>query len=340
LLFVFIENIYQVQEDGIVIENREIGRTGMKASVIGLGAGGNSRLGLSTGQDEAHAAQVVRDALDMGITIVDTAHYYRTQPAIGQALQAWSDGDDTKKKQVVISTKGPYRGEDGKLLTVDNFQENIDNSLRELQLETIDIYFIHGLNLKYYEQARDRFLPVLQKNRQEGKIRFTGVTEGFESDTRHDMLQAAVQDEGWDVVMVGFNILNPSARERVLSHTRRRRIGTLGMFAVRRALIDEVWLRVLLKRMHEEGEIDAELVKSADLMESLGLKGVCDTLAEAAYRFCAYEPGMDCVLSGTSNSTHLAANIKATQKGPLPEATLRRLDDLFGKVDSVSAQVR
>ncbi len=295
---------------------------------------------LSTGHDEEHATSVVREALNMGITMVDTAHYYQTQPAVGQALEKWSGGDSAKKRQVVVSTKGPYRHGDSELLSEKEFQDNIENSLRELQLETIDIYFIHGLNAEYYLPARDRFIPVLEKARDAGKIRFTGVTEGFESDTQHTMLQLAVQDDAWDVVMVGFNILNPSARERVLAHTRAKGIGTLGMFAVRRALIDENWLRILLRQMAQAGEIDHDLAEAPDLLDALGLRGVCESLSEAAYRFCAYEPGMDCVLSGTSDPAHLAENIRAVQRGPLPPETLQMLDQLFGKIESVSAQVR
>ena len=140
--------------------------------------------------------------------------------------------------------------------------------------------------------------------------------------------------------MVGFNLLNPSARERVLAVTRQKGIGTLGMFAVRRGLIDENLLRVLLQRLAESGEIDPGLAAAPDLFESLGLRGESKTLSEAAYRFAAFEPGMDCVLSGTSSAEHLRENLEAVQRGPLPTESLERLKMIFGKVDSLSGQVR
>lgn len=317
----------------MTIEQRTLGKTGFTVSILGLGAGGNSRLGLSRGQGEAHAADVVRAALDMGVTLMDTARVYGTESAVGQALRGRRDG-------IVLSSKSPYRGDDDKLLTPQAFAENIDASLRDLGVDMIDIYFIHGLTLPYYEAAREAFLPVLERARQAGKIRFVGVTEAFERDTRHEMLQRAVHDEGWDVMMVGFNLLNPSARERVLAFTRERGIGTLGMFAVRRGLIDESLLRVLLKRLAEQGEVDPTLAAAPDLMERLALKGVSESLSEAAYRFCAFEPGMDAVLSGTSSADHLRENLAAVRHGPLPQKTLDRLKELFGKVDSLSGQVR
>jgi len=315
------------------VELRTLGRTNLNVSILGLGAGGNSRLGLATGQTEAHAAEVVSAALDLGITLIDTAHVYHTERAIGLALQG------RRREQVVLSSKSPYRDAQGQLLTPQAFAGNLDTSLRELGVEMIDLYFIHGLDLASYAACRERLLPVLERARQAGKIRLIGVTEAFERDTRHEMLQRAVQDD-WDVLMVGFNLLNPSARERVLAATRHKGIATLGMFAVRRALIDETWLRGLLQRLAAEGAIDPALTAAPDLLDALGLSGVSETFSEAAYRFSAYEPGMDCVLSGTSRAEHLRANLRAVQRGPLPAATLARLQQLFGSVDSISGQVR
>jgi aryl-alcohol dehydrogenase-like predicted oxidoreductase len=317
-----------------VVEQRTLGRTGLSVSILGLGAGGNSRLGLTSGQTEEHAAEVVRAALDLGITLIDTARGYHTERAIGRALRG------RRRQGVTLSSKSPYLDERGQLLTPQAFADNLETSLRELGVEMIDIYFIHGLSLPYYEASRERFLPVLERARQMGKIRFFGITEAFESDTRHAMLQRAVKDNDWDVIMVGFNLLNPSARERVLAVTRQKGTGTLNMFAVRRGLIDETRLRVLLQRLADQGEIDPALATAPDLMESLGLKGVSETLSEAAYRFCAYEPGMDTVLSGTGSAAHLKANLEAVRHGPLPDAALGRLRQLFGSVDSLSGQVR
>ena len=138
----------------------------------------------------------------------------------------------------------------------------------------------------------------------------------------------------------GFNLINQSARERVLAKTREKGIGTLCMFAVRRGLIDEAWLRILLQSMADNGAIDRDLAEAPDLMAALGLKDVAGSLFEAAYRFCAYEPGMDCVLSGTSSAEHLRANLQAVQRGPLPAETVAHLQRLFAQVDSVSGQVR
>ncbi len=55
----------------------------------------------------------------------------------------------------------------------------------------------------------------MQRQQAAGKIRFLGVTEGFGRDTGHAMLARALPDDLFDVIMVGFNLVNPSARPRV-----------------------------------------------------------------------------------------------------------------------------
>jgi aryl-alcohol dehydrogenase-like predicted oxidoreductase len=112
------------------------------------------------------------------------------------------------------------------------------------------------------------------------------------------------------------------------------------MFAVRRGLIDESLLRVLLQRLAEQGEVDPSLATATDLMQSLALKGAAATFSEAAYRFAAFEPGMDAVLSGTSSAAHLRENLQAVGNGQLPDETLVHLKQVFGKIDSISGQVR
>jgi len=109
---------------------------------------------------------------------------------------------------------------------------------------------------------------------------------------------------------------------------------------VRRALIDEERLRVLLGRLAQQGLVEQGLAASPDLLDALALRGVSASLSEAAYRFCAYEPALDCVLSGTGSAQHLQANLQSVRRGPLPAPTLARLASLFGHIDSISAQLR
>src|SRR6187402_3606440 len=74
-----------------------LGRTGLNVSVMGLGGGGDSRLGVKT--DGAEATRLVRVALDQGVNFIDTAEAYGTEEVIGWALA------DVRRSDVVLSTK-------------------------------------------------------------------------------------------------------------------------------------------------------------------------------------------------------------------------------------------
>ena len=305
------------------MDRTTLGRTGLEVSVMGLGGGGHSRLGLSQGKTDEEAADIVRAALGLGINFIDTAEGYKTEEAIGIAIRG------VPRESVVISTKLGVTWEDDRT-TSQAFHERVEGCLRRLGTDTIDILHLHGVAPEHYQNARDNFVPELTKLREAGKIRFSGITEAFIHDTRHEMLRMAVEDDCWDVVMVGFNLLNPSARRSILPMTRAKGIGTLCMFAVRRALSQAAVLRELLEELVAEGKIGGDLL---DDNPPLGFLG---DVVEAAYRFCRHEPGIDVVLSGTGNGEHLRSNATSLSQPPLSEEQARKLEAIFGDVDTVS----
>src|SRR5882757_8884321 len=71
---------------GIGMDYTTLGRTGLRVSVAGLGCGGFSRLGMSTGKSEAESVALVRLAIDSGITLIDTAANYGTEEIVGKAI--------------------------------------------------------------------------------------------------------------------------------------------------------------------------------------------------------------------------------------------------------------
>jgi aryl-alcohol dehydrogenase-like predicted oxidoreductase len=69
------------------MEYTTLGKTGLRVSVAGLGCGGFSRLGLSAGKTEDEAVLLVREAVDMGVNLIDTAPIYGTEVIVGKALK-------------------------------------------------------------------------------------------------------------------------------------------------------------------------------------------------------------------------------------------------------------
>jgi L-galactose dehydrogenase len=151
------------------------------------------------------------------------------------------------------------------------------------------------------------------------------------------MLQRAVQDDYWDVMMVGFNLLNHSARTRVFPHTIAKNVGVLIMFAVRRALSNPERLRETMAELTGAGLVDPAGFDQSDPLGFLLDEGGASTVTEAAYRYCRYEPGAHVVLSGTGNVHHLEENVRSLLAPPLPAAVTTRLNKLFANVDTTSA---
>jgi aryl-alcohol dehydrogenase-like predicted oxidoreductase len=313
------------------MEHVTLGRTALRVSRMGLGGGGHSRLGKRSGIEEQQSIQIVRRAIDLGVNFIDTAESYGTEEIVGQGMRG------RPRDRVVISTKKTMWGD--RMVSPSDLRGGLEESLRRLGTDYIDVYHLHGLKVEQYRHARDALVPEMLKLRDEGKIRAVGVTEAFNSDRNHAMLKRAMQDDCWDVIMVGFNILNQSARELVLAAAQRKSIGVLCMFAVRAALSRPARLVEVVRELVDAGKIDRAAVDDLnDPLKFLTRDGVAGSVTEAAYRFCRDEPGMHVVLSGTGNVEHLEANAGALSASPLPEAIRLRLMNMFQGVDNVSGQ--
>lgn len=309
-----------------MVKTTVLGRTGLEVACMGVGCGGPSRAGQSTGKNEAESVAVVRQALDEGLNLVDTSEAYDTEAIVGQAIK----GLDRSK--LVLSTKKQARGR----LSAQDVEQSLEASLKRLGTDYIDIYHLHAVVLEDYAYLLSEIVPTLHRLRDQGKIRFIGITERFGADTQHAMLRRALRDDVWDVMMVGFNLLNQSARERIFAQTIERDIGVLIMFAVRRALSRPERLAQVIKELIESGQLDPADIDREDPLGFLVHEGGAVNVTDAAYRFCRDEPGAHVILSGTGNPAHLQANLASFERPPLPVEDRRRLERLFRRVDSVA----
>jgi aryl-alcohol dehydrogenase-like predicted oxidoreductase len=310
------------------METVTLGRTGLEVSVAGLGCGGHSRIGMAQGKSEDHAASIVSSALDLGINFIDTARAYGTEVAVGKGISG-------KRDQVVISTKSSA-GRGGEMLTGAQVVESLELSLERLHTDYIDVFNLHGVSLDQYDWVLKEILPALKRQQEAGKIRFLGVTEGFNRDPSHEMFKRALPDDHFDVIMVGFNLLNPSARKAVFPLTIEKNVATQIMFAVRRALSNPEALAEVVSGLVERGEIDGSLIDPADPLGFVGAHPEIGSVVEAAYRYCRHEPGATVILTGTGNAAHLEENVGSILGPPLPREIQEKLDAIFGNVDSVT----
>lgn len=310
------------------METTTLGRTGLTVSVAGIGGGGKSRFGQSQGASTEHSVGIVQAALDLGVTLIDTAPTYRTEAIVGRAIKG-------RRDEVVLSTKSPFL-KDVVDLTATELSQGLEESLKALGTEYIDIYHLHGVAPDSYGYCREALIPTLLRAKEQGKVRHLAISERFGQDTSHRMLDQALEDDVWEVVMIGFSMINPSARRSILPRIRAKNIGVLDMFAVRRVLSQPKALTEFVDKVVSRGLVSKDEIDPDAPLDFLMSEGGAESIVDAAYRFCRHEPGIHVVLFGTGNRAHLEANVASINRGPLTDSALARLEHLFGKIDSVS----
>ena len=152
---------------------RHIGNSGMATSALGLGCMGMSEFYGAT--DEAQSLATLAAAFDAGVTLFDTADTYgfgHNEQLLGRFLQG-------KRSRVLVATKcGLAREPGGYARRVDNsaayIRQACEASLQRLGIDTIDLFYLHRINL---DTPLDESMGALAQLRQEGKIRSIGLCE-------------------------------------------------------------------------------------------------------------------------------------------------------------------
>lgn len=314
------------------MEYRKFGRTGLDVSVAGLGCGGNSRLGQGSGKSVAESVALVREALDLGVNLLDTAANYGTEAIIGEAIKAGP------RDRVVIATKAAIRN--GKeLFSAETIVKSLEASLRHLGTDYVDVFQPHAVPPWAYDHIREKVAPALLREKEKGKIRHIGISETSPGDHGHTMLQRAVEDDVWEVAMLGYHMMHQQARSKVFPRTMANGVGTLIMFVVRNIFSRPGELKKAMQDLAKDGLVPHDLAKKESPLDFLihegGHEGGASNLTDAAYRFVRHTPGADVVLFGTGSPEHLRTNIESILKPPLPEADVKMLHELFGHLQGV-----
>jgi predicted aldo/keto reductase-like oxidoreductase len=200
------------------IPQRTFGKASDKVSILGLG-------GYTLGQSASYevAEQIVREALDAGVTFFDNAweyHQGKSEEWMGKALKGNRD-------KVFLMTKVCTHGRDKKVA-----MRQLEDSLRRLQTDHLDLWQVH--EVIYYNDpdlisARDGVLEALSDAKKQGKTRFVGFTGHKDPAIHLDMLSRGYPFDAVQMPLNCFDATFRSFEQQVLPEVLKRGIAALGM---------------------------------------------------------------------------------------------------------------
>jgi aryl-alcohol dehydrogenase-like predicted oxidoreductase len=323
------------------MEMRTYGRTGLRLSVLGFGCGAVG--GLMVRGDPRDQEHAMARALDVGVNYFDTAVQYgsgESEKNLGRILQSLKPAD------AVVGTKVRLpSAEFGRI--ADTVTKSLDNSLRRLRRERVDIFHLHnaitisgGGEALSIRQVLDEVVPAFDRLRRQGKTRFLGLTAVGETAALHRAVDAKV----FDSAQVVYNMLNPSAAEvlppnypaqdygRLFDHTKAAGVGTIAIRVLAGGALSGSAERHPIASPPPEPigsalDYDADIARARRLMPAV-TEGFATSLTEAATRFAITQPAVGTILVGMATPQQFEDAFAAIQKGPLPAAALERLAKL------------
>ncbi|HEV7476024.1 MAG TPA: aldo/keto reductase [Pyrinomonadaceae bacterium] len=323
-------------------------------SSIGIG----TYLGNADDETDARYAVAVTRALELGANVIDAAANYRFQRserAIGKALLQFTEAKDFSREEIIICTKGGYLPFDGApprdvrgyieetfvtpgiasfedfvggshCMTPGYLEHQLAQSLRNLSLECVDVYYIHNPESQlgqvreeeFYVRLRAAF-ESLEQRRAEGQLKFYGVatwngfrmpagSSGYHSLARMVDIARELGGEahGFRFVQLPFNLAMPEALTLSNQEVAGQQMSTLEAAV-------ELGVTVISSASIFQGRVAQGL--PADLRESLGS---LPTDAQAAIQFVRSAPGVTTALVGMSRVEHVEENLQLTGVEPLP----------------------
>jgi len=306
-----------------------LGRTGLEVTKLGYGAmelrgpaGGRGR-----DVDPGDASRILNAVLDAGISFIDTSpDYGDSEELIGQSISARRDEFFLASKcGCPVNIPPPAPGERPEhVFTPENIRAGVEQSLRRMGTDHLDIVQFHASPSR---QVLDQngAVEALAALRDEGKIRFLGMSGTLPNITDHIRMGV------FDAFQIPYSALERE-HEEIITEAATAGSGTIVRGGVARGAPDKAadaindwpreWRQMMQQRM-EQRRADWEGAKLDDLLDGA-------TRTEFMLRFTITHPYMHTTIVGTANPDHLAANVVAATKGPLPADVYEAAKTLLG----------
>jgi aryl-alcohol dehydrogenase-like predicted oxidoreductase len=281
---------------------RDFGRTGLTVSPLGLGAGeiGDPAL------DDREVEALLRGAVDLGVTLIDTARSYgRSEERIGRFLAPVRDA-------LVLSTKVGYGVDGVPDWTGECVRLGIDRALGQLATDRIDIVHLHSCPVEVL--ARGDVVDALVDARRVGKIRCAAYSGD------NDAVDWAAASGRFDSLQLSWSLCD----QRAAAVIERANQAGLGVIA-KRPLANAPW-------RFAERPVGQEAEPYWVRWQALGIEPGELAWDELAVRFAAHQPGVSSAIVGTRRLAHLRHDAALVVRGALPPAVVAAVRARFAAV--------
>ncbi len=307
------------------MQTRTLGEQGLEVSAIGLGCMGMSEFYGTA--DESRSIETIQRAIDLGISLIDTADMYgpfTNERLVGKALTG-------RRDQVVLATKfGNERKPDGSFVGINGRPEYVrracHDSLERLGVDHIDLYYQHRIDP---DVPVEETVGAMAELVDEGKVRHLGLSEAAP-----ETIRRAHDEHPISALQTEYSLWSRFPEDEILPTVRKLGIGYVaysplgrgfltGRFEAPEDLPEDDWRRHNPRFQGENFERNLELVEAVEQLAAD--KGVSP--AQLAIAWLLHQ-GDDIVpIPGTTNPEHLTENA-ATTAVDLTEADLERLDEI------------
>ncbi len=285
-------------------KQRAFGSTGLVVSALGFGAG---QIG-SPDLPEPEVETLLNELLDLGVTLIDTARGYNLSEArIGRYLSH-------RRQEFVLSTKIGYDIPGYPDWTGPTITAGIEEALRRLQTDYLDIVHLHSCTLEVLEQGE--VIAALQAAVAAGKVRVAAYSGDNEP------LDWAAKSGQFGSIETSINLCNQRVIDTSLATAHERGLGVIA----KRPVANAPW-RFTSRPVGNYAEVYWER------WQAMGIDPGPYEWQELALRFVAYLPDVSSCIVGTRNLEHLRHNLELVKRGPLPAETVAEIRRAFKEHD-------
>jgi len=318
------------------MKTRTFGVTDLRCSEIGFGtwALGSTWWGkITSGEGE----NLLRRALDLGVTFFDTGNVYglgANEEIVRKAL------DGVPRDAVQISTKFGYvlderrqehsQGERPQDWSPAHLRESLEQSLRRLGLDHVDLYQLHNPRMDAIDA--DDLFEGLERLRSSGKIRHYGVALGPAIGWREEGLKA-IETRRLASLQTVYNVLEQEPGRDFLAAAEEHGIGIMARVPTSSGLLEDKYTLETTfpehdHRSHRPREWLVEGLQKVERLRFLSEEHDM-TMAQAALKFILAQPAIACVLPTITNEQELEEWAAASDKPDLTPQDLERIEELY-----------